>query len=393
MNTPQVSIIIPSFNYGRFIEHALRSALTQTFRDFEVIVVDDGSTDDTMQRVRAFGPSVHYVHQANSGAAAARNTGVLRSRGEFIAFLDADDVWLPTKLTRQVEVLRSADAGVAYTWWSFIDGHGRPLPQVKAPTFAGDVLGELLRGCFVTFSMLMVRRSCFDRIGLLDTSLPIAEDWDLLLRLAAAGYQFAYVPEVLVKNRLHEAPLSADHATKSACERVVLTKALARLPDSPELRLARKEALRVLLVSSAVENFKTGDEKRAIALLTELAEHQPDCFDRPSLYLGMAYKFAPYGLRETEAMASHLDAIEAALVGLVGRLFEGRDLPGAVARRRRTAWSSLMLALAVLNGRSRRWPRSASFVGRAFLSQPTNPGAAALERVRQRLGSRAAGDL
>ena len=393
MNTPQVSIVIPSFNYGRFIEQALRSALAQTFRDFEVIVVDDGSTDDTMQRVRTFGPSVHYVHQANSGAAAARNAGILRSRGEFIAFLDADDIWLPTKLTRQVHVLRSADASVAYTWWSFIDKDGAPLPQVKAPTFAGDVLSELLRGCFVTFSMLMVRRSCFDRIGLIDSRLPIAEDWDLLLRLATGGYRFAYVPEVLVKNRLHGASLSADQATKSECEHVVLTRALEHLPDSPELRPARKEALRVLLVSSAVENFKAGNEKRAIELLTELAEHQPDCFDRPSLYLGMAYKFAPYGLRETDAMASHLDAIETALRRLVGRLFESRELPGAVARRRRTAWSSLMLALAVLNGRSRRRLRSASFVGRAFLSHPTNPGAAALERVRQHLGNRAASDV
>jgi hypothetical protein len=256
---------------------------------------------------------------------------------------------------------------------------------VKTPSYQGDVLEHLLFGCFVTFSMIMVRRSCLDRVGLLDSALKIAEDWDLLLRLAAAGCRFACVPEVLVRNRLHASHLSGDITRKHQDERAVLARALSRIPAGPRAESLRSDAFRAFLVASAAERLEAGGRREAADLLAEAAALQPQILERPGLYLGLALKMVPYGHRSTEAMAAQMEPTTAALTALLQGLFESPDLPAPVAQRRRRAWSSLMLALAVLHWRATRSVRSFLYLGRAFTAHPLAPVAAARGIVRRRL--------
>ena len=127
---PRVSVVIPAFNQARFLPAAIDSALAQTYRDREIIVVDDGSTDETPDVARRYGDALRYVRQANKGLAGARNTGIERARGEFVALLDSDDVWLPGFLEHMMAVAEAQPrAAVYFGAWRYIDASGNPLPE------------------------------------------------------------------------------------------------------------------------------------------------------------------------------------------------------------------------------------------------------------------------
>jgi len=201
-----VSVIIPAYNAGRFIEAAVRSALAQTYAPIEVIVVDDGSTDDTahiVERIAASDPRVTLLSQANQGASAARNAGAAAARGQFFAFLDADDLWHPSKIERQMDVFRNGppDLGLVYTWSRMIDVDGRIDGHTGAKAFyRGRVIEKLLTYNFVSNgSVALIRRECFEQVGGFDTSIIGNEDYHLYLKLAdlfdvdyAAGFLVGY---------------------------------------------------------------------------------------------------------------------------------------------------------------------------------------------------------
>lgn len=211
MNTPvpAVSVVIPTYNRAHVLPRALQSVARQTYADYEVIVVDDGSTDGTPSVLDRIDPPVRdrmkvLRAEQNSGAAAARNRGVRAARGSFVAFLDADDEWMPAKLEKQLERFRSAppEVGLVTTGYTLIDLGGRTqagnprYPQegdlsASMPDFIGGQ-GEIVG----VFSTLMFRRDVFDRIGGLDESLSCWEDADFYFR-AARHAHFAFVPDAL----------------------------------------------------------------------------------------------------------------------------------------------------------------------------------------------------
>ncbi len=201
---PLVSTVIPAHNADKTIDEAIRSVLTQTFLSQEIIVVDDGSVDNTRLSVEAFGDRVTYVGQKQGGAAAARNTGIRVARGEFIAFLDADDVWLPQKLERQLAVmLANPGIGAVQCGARYVDNVLRTL-EVRTCVTDGDVLMDTLRfrNLPAFMSALVMRRSCLDRIGPLDSSLEILEDWDMAIK-AARFCNLASLADALVLYRVH----------------------------------------------------------------------------------------------------------------------------------------------------------------------------------------------
>jgi glycosyltransferase involved in cell wall biosynthesis len=184
----RVSVVIPTYNSGRLVVEAIASALAQTHQPAEVIVVDDGSTDDTRARMAAFESPVRYVYQENQGVAAARNRGIREATGEFVAFLDADDVWHPRKLEIQLECLRrNPELGLVGT--STVDWPNEPFPSGERFANPEPALVRLkdlvVRNQFVTSSVL-VRRPVLDRIGEFDRALHGPEDYDLWLRVAQA---------------------------------------------------------------------------------------------------------------------------------------------------------------------------------------------------------------
>ncbi|MEO0456087.1 MAG: glycosyltransferase family A protein [Cyanobacteria bacterium P01_A01_bin.114] len=192
---PQVSVIVPAYNAMAFLPQTLDSVLAQTFADFEVWVVNDGSTDPTAEWVSSLTDRrVRLINQANQGCAIARNTGLLAACGQYVAFLDADDLWKPTKLEKQVQLLDSRPAiGLVYTGISTIDETGRPTGKIELPTVEGAVWDAVVEANpIMCGSTPMMRRACFESAGLFDPSLRSAEDWDLWIRIAEK-YEFALI--------------------------------------------------------------------------------------------------------------------------------------------------------------------------------------------------------
>jgi glycosyltransferase involved in cell wall biosynthesis len=212
---PQVSVVIPAYNQAKYLESAIQSALSQTYQDFEVIVVDDGSTDNTPMVAGKFGNHIQYIRQENRGLGGARNTGIRKAQGNYIALLDSDDQWLPDFLEKLIaSAKQKPEAGVFYCQAQGMDSDGNALPQLfggsRLPP--GDIYQTLLRANFLIPSTILIRSSIILKAGLFDQSLRSCEDWDLWLRILRndPGCIFVGVSECLVRYRLHGKSLSAN---------------------------------------------------------------------------------------------------------------------------------------------------------------------------------------
>lgn len=199
---PTISVVVPTFNRGELIERSIRSVLDQTFSDFELIVVDDGSTDDTLEQLRQIeDPRLRVLsHASNQGACAARNTGIEAARGRFIAFQDSDDVWAPDKLEKQMAVMPAdaADPVIVYCGFVRIGPHGDVYgPGADIKLREGYILAQLLQGNFVSTQTMLVPRQCLDVVNGFNRSLGRLQDWDLAIRLSDR-YRFKLVDEPLV---------------------------------------------------------------------------------------------------------------------------------------------------------------------------------------------------
>lgn len=196
-----VSVIIPTYNRAHSVKRAARSVLAQSHTNLELLIVDDCSQDNTEEIVRELNDSrVHYIrHLENRGGSAARNSGIRVAQGDYIAFLDSDDTWLPDKLSRQINLFQNAggQVGVTYTGFTVKDNGGQIL-DVRIPRLRGDIFRQLLCANWVgTTSTVMMRRDCFAKQGLFDETLPSCQDWDMWIRLAR-DYEYDYIPEPLV---------------------------------------------------------------------------------------------------------------------------------------------------------------------------------------------------
>lgn len=208
-----VSVIIPTYNRVNLVVQAVDSVLAQTCKEFELIVVDDGSTDNTREVIAGYGDRVRYVYQDNAGVYAARNHGIGLSTGSFIAFLDSDDVWEKDKLACQLDLLiKYPEYAAVHTASSTIDKNGRIIESVVNPqrqSHDGKVFDEFFEHnmSVILLSTVMMRRECFDKIGLFDEHSPVATDHFFFLRLAFY-YQIAFIDEPLVRYRLTDGSLS-----------------------------------------------------------------------------------------------------------------------------------------------------------------------------------------
>ena len=216
---PVVSVIIPTYKRGYCIVACLRSVLAQSFGELEIIVVDDASGDDTQAQVASVAdPRILYLqHETNQGGAVARNTGIARARGEFIAFLDSDDLWLPDKLEKQIVSLQRLGPtwGLSYTWLACVDDDGQETLRIN-PEIDGQCFEEMLVSNFIgSFSNVVVRRALLIEVGALDVAFRSCQDWDLFIRLTRrAGvhclreYAVRYLQSTLDQVRISTNPRS-----------------------------------------------------------------------------------------------------------------------------------------------------------------------------------------
>lgn len=203
---PRVSAIIPNFNYAQYVGEAIESALAQTFKPMEVIVIDDGSTDESISICEKFGKQIKLIRQENAGVSAARNNAVRASSGEFVAFLDADDVWLSRKIEEQVEEFkRSGHLGLVHVGVQDIDEDGKSL-VTHLDGLEGEVSREMLlfnRAVILGGgSGFMIPRKVFEEIGGFDLRLSTSADWDFCYQVSHR-FEVGFIPEVLLKYRMH----------------------------------------------------------------------------------------------------------------------------------------------------------------------------------------------
>lgn len=226
---PAVSVVIATYNYGHYLAGAIESVLAQTFQDFEITVVDDGSTDETPRVIEPYlvDPRVTYIRTDHLGQPRAKNAGIRAGRGEYVAFLDADDEWLPTKLQKQVSLFETSgqDVAVVYSRRVWIDPQGRHLERGERAPLRGDILAPVFFRPFICFSTSMIRRAVLEEVGLFDETTQYSIDYDLWLRIALK-YHFDYVDEPLIRYRVGHANMSSRLNERIWCVRKILYRFL-----------------------------------------------------------------------------------------------------------------------------------------------------------------------
>ena len=243
---PETSIVVTCYNYGRYLKGCLESILGQTYTDWEIIVIDDGSTDNTPEVMEGFTghAGIRYIRQPNGGQARAKNKGIETARGRFIAFLDADDLWEKDKLEKQMPLFSDESVGVVFSRSRFIGANGEDLglPETRrhlAPR-RGKVTEFLYIDNFIPFSSAVVRRECLDRCGRFDETLKMGIDWDLWLRISV-GYTFDYVDAPLLIYRVgHSGQMSHNREERQRCSDRIMNRFRKNFPGMLSRQTLRK---------------------------------------------------------------------------------------------------------------------------------------------------------
>lgn len=298
--TPLISVVIPAYNCQSTIKDTLNSVFEQTYKALEIIVIDDGSTDNTLAIIESIDDDrLIVLTQSNSGVSASRNRGIGYANGEFVALLDADDLWLPNKLSEQLKAFQNEPtAAVAYSWTNYIDEAGNLLREGYYCKFTGDVHHQLLLGCFLeSGSNPLVRRNALNAVGGFDESLRTCEDWDLWIRLSL-HYSFTVVPQVHVKYRIFAHSKSFFLDKHEAGGLAVINKAFSQMSEPSPSRQSQalsnfyKYLLFKLLNASETSQLKDAHNSQ-----------------RALRYLGLAIYYNPPLLQQAKVILSALARI------------------------------------------------------------------------------------
>jgi glycosyltransferase involved in cell wall biosynthesis len=266
-HAPTISVVIPAYNSEPFIAEAIESVLAQTVPPDEVIVVDDGSTDGTADALQRFGSRVQLLQQANKGPSAARNRGASAARGTWLAFIDADDTWLPTKLQRQLEIASAEKVKMVYTD-RFNIGNKGALPDVQSEVqrlYRGDVFLDLLQeGNHISLSSVLIETELFQALGGFAEHIRSGEDWDLWIRLAER-HRIGVVDEPLLRYRFHATMSSGAPRKMRVGRNEVVARALATPRGQALGGRVRRRIRSVVAMTNANDASKHGDKSLALA--------------------------------------------------------------------------------------------------------------------------------
>ena len=273
---PRVSAIIPTYNNPAMLLQAVESVLAQTYDDYELLVVDDGSEPETRKALEPFMDRIKYIYQENAGPSAARNRGIKESGGELVAFLDHDDLWLPEKLQAQVEYM-DAHPEFPLTYHRvdyFTDGRTLDFPVREGPT--GDVLAPLFKRIFLITLAVMCRRECFEKVGYFNEELRFAQDYDIWLRMAVE-YEFGYVDKMLGRYRFHEQNLSWENRIQHLSEKLLCLERVYGSPEATE-RIPTKLYNRGISATTfklAKMYLANGDGEMSRKMIARAIRHRP----------------------------------------------------------------------------------------------------------------------
>ncbi len=281
--SPRISVVIPAYNSRAFIPDAIDSVLGQTYRDFEIIIVDDGSTDAIGELIEARYPDARCLRIEHGGPSRARNTGIRNARGEFIAFLDADDIWLPTKLEKQIEYFDGhPDVAMVFTENHYFDDSGTidySFKLDKRILMKGNVPANIFLYSGVATPTVIVRKNVFDEVGYFDEELSIAEDDNLWIRISSK-YEVGLIDEILVKIRRNHASLTTDilGVIRGVEKNIELLKTKYRCLDQRMQPIIAKK-ISILHNNMGYYYFRNGELKAARSEYRKSLQHDPGNFN------------------------------------------------------------------------------------------------------------------
>ncbi|SKB12238.1 Glycosyltransferase involved in cell wall biogenesis [Planktothrix sp. PCC 11201] len=291
---PKISVVIPVYNGEKTIQKTIESVLKQTFKDWELIIIDDGSQDSTVKIIREIEDSrIRIFSYSNAGLASSRNRGIDHAQGEYITFLDADDLWTPDKLEAQFQALQEhPEAAVAYSWTDYIDQSSQFLHSGRQITINGDVYEHLLVNNFLeNGSNPLIRKQALNQVGEFDTSLKAGEDWDMWLRLAA-DYQFVVVTRPQILYRVSTGSMSSQIKNQERECLKVIEKAFKFAPESRQnLKYLSLSNLYKYLTFKAIEDSPSRQNAGIAAYcLWQYCKYKPELLLKPKIIISVTIK-------------------------------------------------------------------------------------------------------
>lgn len=350
MPVPKVTVVIPTFNQAHFLEDAVDSVLAQVYQDYEIVLVNDGSTDHTEEVARRYQDKIRYVYQENQGLASARNTGIRAAAGEYVALLDSDDIWAPTFLTSMMALAqRFLEATVYYCGIRYIDRDKHDLPQSGATrVMPSDALYKtILRSNFLIPSTIVMKRAPVLEANLFDVSFRRLQDRELWIRLLRSGHQFAGLNEQLVRYRVHENNLSTDPVGGQNAARALIEKHFGVDDGEPDRWSAdKRRAYGGLYRYCLLTNIQRKDDwKSGAAHLRRAFQCDPTLAVDMDIFNDLALGSQPTGYRGSSQFLN-LQENAANIKQLLDETFQV-PLPADLQRLRREACSKAYLALGI----------------------------------------------
>ncbi|RPJ61832.1 MAG: glycosyltransferase [Acidobacteria bacterium] len=375
IDSPSISVVIPACNQAGYLPKCIDSVLAQTYGDYEVIVIDDGSTDDTPAVARGFGDRIRYIRQENQGLAGARNTGLGCARAPFVALLDSDDIWLPSFLSSMMGLVRKRpDAAVFYCGVVYVDQQGANLPQsgrmrILPPQ---EFYETLLRFNFLIPSTIVMNRQNVMSAGSFDVAFRRLQDWELWIRLLKQGHVFAGSEECLVQYRVHPSSLSNDADGGCQAARALVEKHFG--PDDEEYeiwptdkRRAYGGYYRYCALTASLQ--RKCDWTECATFLRRAFQVDESLAIDLDLFYELALGCQPAGFRGASSREDVGDTA-AKLISLLKTVFE-RPGSAQLANLRRTAHGTAYYALGNVAYASQAAPsRCRFFVRKAFACRP-----------------------
>jgi glycosyltransferase involved in cell wall biosynthesis len=364
-----VSIIIPCYNHAQYLSYAIRSVLAQTFNDWEAIIVDDGSTDETRSVSQQFleDSRIHYIYQENQGLSAARNTGIRHAHGEYLSFLDADDALEPEFLQKCVELLNSeTEYPAVYTQCCFVNTEGQVLPRSGWGTVEVRRFRErLIEGNFFPVHAVLVRKEDVQKAGLFDENLNSLEDWDLWLRLSKLG-PFKGIPEQLVRYRIYPGSMSTDVDRMRENRFAILIKRFGYLDTKVDGESLKHRAYALAYRAAALGYIMQGKSNLAWSYLAKAVGIWSGLLKRTDTFYELACGNQPRGYR---GQADRLD-IEKNATEMIDGLEKLFHTAPAISSMRSVAFGNAYLSLAMLSDQAGHWSDARSYIYKALRSNP-----------------------
>ncbi len=362
-----VSVVIPDYNHARYIADAIRSVLGQDYQNYEIIVVDDGSTDNSREVVAQFGERVRYIYQENRGLSAARNTGIKAARGDYIGVLDADDMYQPSFMSRLVGLLEDdPEAEAAYCGYRFVDDAKFPLYQIEARNVASERLFRVLaEGNFLVPESMLVRRRCYQAVGEFDESLRAVEDLDMWLRITRR-YKVIGTTDILTHHRVLSGSMSTDPKRQTVNRLMVIGKHFGPEPGrgEPSSDCVRRVYGRAYLAST-VEYLQAKEVEGAAENFSKMAVICPQLLGELETFYELSLGDQPKGSRGD---FSTLDIGRNASValGILSQLFNKPE--AEYQRYRNAAYGNTYLALGLLSYGAKDYNGTRKYLLQAALS-------------------------